>query len=197
MESRIIIVTGFLATLKSTISKKLGSDLNILTLNKDSLKEILGDTIGFNTREENLKLSDATFKLMKTIAENNLALGHDVILEANFKKHELEDLKKSKTISNAHVITLFLTGDKEMLYSRYVKRDQSRHQVHQSTGLMTFDMFSSSMDTYQISDCFGNIILHDTTLFKESDYQDILKKIKQKGQKGYQNDKRRNQSNNL
>jgi len=179
MKGRCIIVTGFIATLKSTIAKKLGHDLNILTLNKDYIKEILGETIGFKTREENLKLSDATFKLMMSIAVKNLLLGFDVIIEANFKKHELDELKLSEVIKDSHVITLYLTGDKEILYERYINRDISRHHVHQSTGLMTFDMFSKSMDSYQIDDCFGEIISYDTTLFNEMDYHNILKQIKQ------------------
>jgi predicted kinase len=179
MNGRLIIVTGFLATLKSTISKRLGQDLNILTLNKDDIKEILGETIGFKTREENLKLSDATFKLMMSIAEKNLLLGYDVIIEANFKKHELDELMKSEIIKNSCVITLYLTGDKDILYERYIKRDISRHHVHQSTGLMTFDIFSKSMDSYQIDDCFGEIISYDTTLFNEVDYHNIFKQIKE------------------
>jgi len=179
MKGRCIIVTGFLATLKSTISKKLGHDLNILTLNKDDIKEILGETIGFKTREENLKLSDATFKLMMALAEKNLLLGYDVIIEANFKKHELDELMKSEIIKNSCVITLYLTGDKDILYERYIKRDISRHHVHQSTGLMTFEMFSKSMDSYQIEDCFGKIISCDTTSFNEMDYQNLLNQIKQ------------------
>jgi predicted kinase len=179
MKGRLIIVTGFLATLKSTISKKLGHDLNILTLNKDDIKEILGETIGFKTREENLKLSDATFKLMMSIAVKNLLLGFDVIIEANFKKHELDELKLSEVIKDSHVWTLFLTGDKEVLYKRYLNRDVSRHHVHQSTGLMSFDMFSKSKDNYQIDDCFGEIIACDTTSFNETDYQYLLNQIKQ------------------
>ncbi len=52
---------GHLASLKSTIAKRLSNELNILCFCKDDVKEVLGDTIGFSNREENLKLSKATF----------------------------------------------------------------------------------------------------------------------------------------
>jgi predicted kinase len=61
---QLIIITGDLAAMKSTLSKKIGNDLNIVCLNKDDIKEILGDSIGYQNREENLKLSYATFELM-------------------------------------------------------------------------------------------------------------------------------------
>ena len=62
---KVIIITGHLAALKSTISKSLSSDFKIVVLNKDTIKEVLGDTIGFSNREDNLKLSKATFEIIK------------------------------------------------------------------------------------------------------------------------------------
>jgi tRNA A37 threonylcarbamoyladenosine biosynthesis protein TsaE len=49
---KIIIITGDLAAMKSTLAKKIGRDLNIVCLIKDHIKEILGDTIGYQNREE-------------------------------------------------------------------------------------------------------------------------------------------------
>ena len=62
--SSVVLITGFLATLKTTVSQRLSKDLSILCLNKDTLKEHLGDTVGFHNREENLNLSKATFAMM-------------------------------------------------------------------------------------------------------------------------------------
>ncbi|MCK7479117.1 MAG: hypothetical protein M0C28_18430 [Candidatus Moduliflexus flocculans] len=53
--------------LKSTVAKRLAADLSAVCLNKDDLKETLGDTIGFANREENLKLSCATYMLLQKI----------------------------------------------------------------------------------------------------------------------------------
>ena len=80
---------GYLAALKSTLSKQLSQDTNIPCLNKDNMKEVLGDTIGFQNREQNQALSNATFQIMKFIAEKELELNRDVIIESNFKRNEL------------------------------------------------------------------------------------------------------------
>lgn len=176
----LIIVTGFLATLKSTISHQLGQKLQIPVLNKDTIKEVLGDTIGFHNREENLKLSDATFRIIKHVAEKEILASRDIIIEANFKKHELEILKQQKIFQDNHVITLFLYGDVDVLYERYLKRDHNRHPVHQSTGLLSFEAFNESMKSYRIEDCFGDIISYDTTVWTLDDERKLLEVLKGK-----------------
>jgi predicted kinase len=176
----LIIVTGFLATLKSTLSLQLGQALHIPVLNKDTIKEVLGDTIGFRNREENLKLSDATFHIMKHVAEKEILAGKDIIIEANFKKHELETLKQNEIFKDNHVITLFLHGEVHVLYERYLKRDHNRHPVHQSTGLLSFEVFKESMESYRIEDCFGDIISCDTTVWTLDDERKLLEVLKEK-----------------
>ena len=176
----LIIVTGFLATLKSTISHQLGQKLQIPVLNKDTIKEVLGDTIGFHNREENLKLSDATFHTMKHVAEKEILAGRDIIIEANFKKHELEILKHNEIFKDSHVITLFLYGEVHVLYERYLRRDQNRHPVHQSTGLLSFEVFKESMKIYLREDCFGDIISCDTTVWTLDDERKLLEVLKEK-----------------
>jgi len=185
----VIIVTGFLATLKSTISHQLSHALHIPVLNKDTIKEVLGDTIGFHNREENLKLSDATFHIMKHVAEKEILAGRDIIIEANFKKHELEILKHNEIFKGSHVITLFLHGEVHVLYERYLNRDHNRHPVHQSTGLLSFEVFKESMKSYRIEDCFGDIISCDTTMWDEDNQKRLLEALKEK-LKDNQHDKR-------
>lgn len=177
--STLIIVTGFLATLKTTISLKLSKDLGMVCLNKDTIKEILVDTIGYKSRQDNLKLSNATFQLMKKQAEDHLMLDQNIIIEANFKPHELKALKESIDVHQFNIITCFLHADVQSLYNRYKNRQSQRHAAHQSTGLISFDMFKSSMGDYKIEDCFGRVIDVDTTTFDDQNYQILLNQIKQ------------------
>ena len=62
--SRLLLIMGDLATGKSTFAGILSKRYGINVFCKDSIKEVLGDTIGFTNREENLKLSKATMELM-------------------------------------------------------------------------------------------------------------------------------------
>lgn len=174
---KIIIVTGHLAALKTTISQQIGNDLSLLCLNKDLIKEILGDTIGFSNREENLKLSRATFLLMKFYAEKMLEINQCIILESNFKDFELNELRKSLDLNKHACLTLFLTGDVSKLYDRYLLRQPSRHPVHTSTGLMTLETFKESMNAVSAEDYIGKKIEIDTTVFGEKDYEDLIKVI--------------------
>lgn len=176
--AKLIIITGFLATMKTTISQRLGNDLNIVCLNKDSFKEVLGDTIGYTNREENLKLSQATFKIMKMMTEKLLVSGIDVMIESNFKPHELAELKEMLPIPIANVLSLFVYGQPEVIYQRYKSRQPNRHIVHKSINLMSYDTFVTSMDGYRSSDCLGQVISVDTTEFSEQKYNSILESTK-------------------
>lgn len=176
--AKLIIISGFLATMKTTISQRLSSDLNIICLNKDSFKELLGDTIGYQNREENLKLSKATFQIMKIVAQKLLIAGINVMLESNFKAYEFKELAAILPVSNDDVLSLFLVGEPHIIHERYQKRQPSRHHVHQSLNLMSYESFLASMDDYQPHDCLGKVITIDTTNFSEEMYQDILKNTK-------------------
>jgi shikimate kinase len=175
---KVILITGHLAALKSTISNRLSNDLNIINLNKDSIKEVLGDSIGFHSREENLKLSQATFKILKFMMKKSMDNHQVILLESNFKKHELHELLLEISHPEKNTYTLFLTGDPHVLYDRYVERQPLRHHVHTSTGLLSFQVFEKVMDEYRVEDCFGFTKKVDTTHFTESMYQEILKEIK-------------------
>ena len=55
--SKLLLIMGDLATGKSTFANILAGRYGISIFGKDTIKEVLGDTIGFANREENLKLS--------------------------------------------------------------------------------------------------------------------------------------------
>lgn len=171
---KLILVCGHLAALKTTLSKRLGNDLDLVCLNKDDLKEILGDTIGFSNREENLKLSRATFELMKSFAQKMLERNQSVILESNFKAHEFQALAQISDLSRHHSLTLFLTGDPLILYERYVKRQGDRHHVHTSAGLISYEAFEASMESVHEYALPGPFITIDTSEFDDGKYQALL-----------------------
>ena len=85
--NKIILILGDLATGKSTFSHLLGDKYHCLVLNKDTIKECLGDAIGFKNRQENKKLSNATFLIMSYVFEMMSKTKQDIILEANFHNY--------------------------------------------------------------------------------------------------------------
>jgi hypothetical protein len=152
--------------------------LGILCLNKDDLKAVLVDHIGFQNREENKKLSLATVQTMIEISHQAKVAGQNIILEANFKAHELKDILNKSGFSEQDIITIFLYGDPKVLYDRYVQRQHTRHIAHTSTGLLSYETFEASLKEHRLQDVIGQVVTHNTTIFNESNYQALLQHIK-------------------
>ena len=53
---KLLLITGDIATGKSTFANILSQRYNTNVFFKDSIKEVLGETIGFSNREENKKI---------------------------------------------------------------------------------------------------------------------------------------------
>jgi hypothetical protein len=175
--SKLIVFTGGLATLKTTLSKQLSTDLGILCLNKDDIKAVLVDHIGFNDREENKRLSVATVQTMIEVAHQAHLAGQNIIIEANFKSNELKDILNKSGYLEQDMMTVFLYGDPKILYDRYVKRQDTRHIAHTSTGLLSYEVFEASLKEHRIEDVLGQVIVYDTSTFSDEDYALLKQKI--------------------
>lgn len=176
---KLILVTGNLAALKSTVSKRLAQDFSIPVFNKDDIKEILGDQIGYQNREENLKLSRTTFALMMYMVKQVLVSKASAIIESNFRKEELIVIFDYCRMLNIKTCTLFLTADDKTLYDRYLNRYPNRHHVHNSTGQLSLEIIAKTMKTYNAEDYIGESYLYDTTNFDEHQYTSIVQDVKE------------------
>ena len=142
---KLLLITGDLAAGKSTFAKLLSKRYHIHVFFKDSIKEVLGDTIGFSNREENKRLSAAAMEMMVFLFSECAQLGQSLILESNFHTAELERFQKLAQESQYETMTLELRGKVETLYHRYMNRmqNQNRHPVHLSTAIDVFENFRS------------------------------------------------------
>lgn len=140
---KLLLITGDLACGKSTFAKILSKRYDTNLFYKDNIKEALGDTIGFSNREENLKLSKAAVELMTLIFAEFTELGKDLILEANFRTHELEKLHSIAAEHGYSVLTLVFRADTKTLHQRYLNRiaNENRHPVHIIAVLDDYDDF--------------------------------------------------------
>ncbi|TVP86947.1 MAG: hypothetical protein EA375_00075 [Acholeplasmataceae bacterium] len=176
----LIIITGQLATFKSTTARQLGEDLAIPCLNKDDIKELLGDIIGYQNRAENLNLSKATFALMFHVARR-VFMAHDaMILESNFRDHEFETLKDHAKTDGIRLITVFMTGDPKVLLARYLEREPTRHHVHTSTNLKTMTDYQNAMRAFDETLYGPDTIIVDTTDPASFDYERLLSDLKER-----------------
>lgn len=140
---KLLLIMGDLATGKSTFAEMLSKRYQTSVFYKDSFKEILGDTIGFANREENLKLSVASAALMRMIFREFCKLNKNLILESNFRLEELGKLHEIAGEYGYEVLTISLRGDLEILHRRFLYRlyNENRHAVHACGGFEDFGVF--------------------------------------------------------
>ena len=146
---KLILAAGDLACGKSTFCGQLSRRFDIPVFYKDNIKEVLGDTIGFANRAENLKLSAATFALLRHSFLQFADLGHDLILESNFRQHELDELLTLAAAHGYEVLVLILRADLTVLHKRYLHRisDENRHPVHRVSTFNDFNGFREYVES--------------------------------------------------
>lgn len=133
--SKVIIITGDLASGKSTLAGSLSNYFHIPCFKKDEIKEKYCDEIGYQNREENRQLSIKAVNYMIEAFKKFSSLNEDIILEANFRHNELMMIKEIAKNNNVEVFCFLLRGDIDILYSRFLKRMANRHPAHKSLGL--------------------------------------------------------------
>lgn len=176
---KLLLITGDIATGKSTFARILSQRYVTNVFTKDAIKEVLGDTIGFSNREENKKLSNASMKLMFFIFSEFGKLGTDLILESNFHRAELEELHQVAQSNGYDVLTISLYGDVKILHERYLNRmtKENRHPVHLSTTIDNFDDFKRCSDYLTSIENPGNVISVNASDFTYQNSNELLSNI--------------------
>ena len=127
-----ILVTGIPAAGKSTIAAFLAEYFGLPVISKDKIKELMYDDIGFQSREEKVKLGIASMNIMYYMATQLMKNNQPFILENNFEKISKEPLLEIFERYSYIAITVTLTGNYSKIYKRFVERNNSpdRHRGH-------------------------------------------------------------------
>jgi len=174
----IILIGGCLAAGKSAFSKRLSQKLGVLCINKDYVKEILCDTLGFSSRTENKRFSETTFHIMRHVAEQSMKSGLPIILESNFRPADGEKLLPLIQKYGYIPITIMLTGNLQVLFQRYTKRLENRHPAHKSGAFRNFESYAAHCQLLLGFDVGSKKITVDTTNFDNIDFDGILLQMK-------------------
>ncbi|MBD5550359.1 MAG: AAA family ATPase [Lachnospiraceae bacterium] len=127
-----ILVTGIPAAGKSTMAETMSKRLKLPVVSKDTVKELLFDNVGFQSRGEKVKLGIASMEIMYYIAAQLMKAGQSFILENNFEYSSEHGIKNLLEKYQYSVLTITLTGDYKVIYQRFLKRESSpdRHRGH-------------------------------------------------------------------
>lgn len=174
---KLILIGGDLAGGKSTFANILRDKFNILVINKDRLKEIVGDTIIVDNREDNKKLSVVSFNIMKYLIEKN---EDTLVLESNFKNYEMLEIEKLIQALDYEVMSIVFKGDNKILQDRFLKRlNENRHYVHKSQDFTNINDFIKVLDELRNVEYLGEIINVDCSDFNYQNDEEIYIKIKE------------------
>jgi cytidylate kinase len=188
-----ILVTGIPASGKTTIADFIATNLALPVISKDKIKEVMYDDIGFQSREEKIKLGNASMNIMYYLAEQLMKTHNPFILENNFENSSKESLALILEKYAYQAITITLTGDYEIIYQRFLERNNNpdRHRGHvvnecypekvqgEIVTPITYESFVNAivnrgMDKFMVD---GTHIILDTTDFETIDKKSLLDKI--------------------
>lgn len=127
-----ILVSGMPASGKSKFAEYLCKELELPMMSKDKIKELLYDTVGFNSRSEKVALGNGSMEILYYFAESMMSIQQPFILENNFEnisKHGIEALLSKYSYTP---INVRFGGDLRIIYERFIKRNLSseRHLGH-------------------------------------------------------------------
>lgn len=128
----LIIIAGMPAAGKTTVAKKLGAAFGYPVFEKDEIKEDLFDHIGYQDRPQKVKLDAAATAAVLRMTEAVLQSGQSLILVNNFPARMAPTVQELVDRCGCRCVTVFLGGDSDVFYQRYVERDQNhaRHAGH-------------------------------------------------------------------
>ena len=161
-----ILVTGSPAAGKSTMAEVMSERLKLPVISKDTIKELLFDNVGFQSRAEKVNLGIASMGIMYYVAGQLMRAGQPFILENNFESSEygIKNLMEKYQYS---VLTITLTGDYKVIYQRFLERENSpdRHRGH------------------VVNDCYPEKKENNlkTLKAKTISYEDFVRGIEQRG----------------
>lgn len=162
-----ILVTGIPAAGKSTMAEALSERLKLPVISKDTIKELLFDNVGFQSRAEKVKLGIASMEIMYDAASQLMKAGQAFILENNFEYSSEQGMKSLLEKYQYSALTITLTGDYKVIYQRFLERESSpdRHRGH------------------VVNDCYPERKENHlkTSKAKTISYEDFVRGIEQRG----------------
>jgi len=181
MNGKIIILTGYVATGKTTFSHVLSKKFNIMCFNKDIIKIVLEENLPINNREEKSRLSVTAYNLIIYVLENFMSLNMPIIIESNFKPAESAKLKELIAKYNYKPLTILMIGDLNIIHKRFIEREDlpERGEANRSNGIFDeFSKFAKSIMPLGDFDIGGKKIKIDTSDFSKVNFTQYIDEIK-------------------
>jgi len=177
----LVIVNGPPGAGKTTLGGRIAAQLGLPFISKDSVKDILFDTLGWRDREWSKKLGRASFEILFHFLESQLEAGQPSVVETAFTPafHTARFLGL-RELYGFEPIQIYCRASDEVLFERFNKRSETgeRHPGHVDH-LVTYDQFLDLLreERWEILKIGGSFLEVDTTDFESIDYEALEKAI--------------------
>lgn len=173
----LLVVTGPPGTGKTTMSRRLAADLHATLLNRDVLKEILFDTLGWDDLAWSRRVGGASYELLYYVLGLLMHTRTTCIVESNFVRDQA--CAKVATLVERYtyqVVQLCCSTETNVLRERINRRATSgeRHPGH-ADYVLTED--EPLLGRWQPLDLPGSVIELDTTDWAHMNYPALLAQI--------------------
>ena len=162
----VLIVTGPPASGMTTLARRLAPMLGLPLLCKDTVKEVLFETLGWPDRVWSQRLGGASMELLYTFVETHLAVGASCAVEANFAAQYATPAFRRLAERYAYLpIQVNCSADPAVLVERFRLRALSgeRHPGHHDVYTKPERTIVGRMEPLDIG---GHVIECDATCFQ-------------------------------
>ena len=174
----LILITGPPAAGKTILARNLADQFGLALIAKDTIKERLYDSLGFENPNLNKRLGGATFDLLYDLVEEQLRAGNSLIVEAAFwKESATEKLLRIIDKNPARPIEIHCTARTEVLVSRFAQREITdyRHPGHKAGEGVDREALLSIIESgrYDALRLTDEVTVVDTSDFGPADFDQI------------------------
>lgn len=177
----ILLVGGPPASGKSSLARRLAADLRLPLLSRDAFKERLFDTLGTGDRDWSKQLGAASYAIVWTALESNLAANIPTIVESTLRGQVPTERIRALAADYpliAHQLNCVVDGP--TLLRRHDERNQSPerhpgHVVDQDDAELRAELARGRTDPLPLD---GEVIEVDTTDFAALDYDGLRARVR-------------------
>jgi predicted kinase len=177
----LVVISGPSCTGKTTLGKRLATDLGMPFVFKDGIKELLFDTLGWSDRAWSRKLGFASIALLDHSIETLLAAGCSCVVESTFRpEYDDERLRALCARYTALPFQIQCVAEGEVLWRRWQVRTESaeRHPGHVERA--SYDEFRPGLLRGRLDPLSldGPLVEVDTTDFAALDYDALITAVR-------------------